>query len=323
MSKINYKILVIYDNKKSSVNQAMGLANLIKINIKKEVKIKKIKFYREWMKFFPNSLIFHLLKLKILKFDIKFSLNDIDLMISCGRVTAPLSLYFKNKKMIKNFHIFDPYLKPNYFDKIFIPHHDIKIKYKNVIRVDGSIVNEEAKNITKKEIYYFKKKISFPKNGNNICILIGGNGRSSFFNESDIKTFINYLDKIDKERFKLFFLFSRRTPNDLKNLIKFHFNNISYIWDEKSKNPYWFLLTNCDFFVITSDSITMTSEAISTNKPVFIFELNSVKEKIKEYHKKIFSSKRTKTFKGDIFKWNFVRKSENEELIKLILKEID
>ena len=319
----SFKILVISDNKKSSFNQAMGLANLIKINVKKEVKIKKIKFYREWMSFFPNSLIFYLLKLKILKFNIKFNLNDINLIISCGRVTAPLSLYFKNRELIKTFHIYNPYFKANSFDKIFIPYHDIRVKYENEIRINGSIVNDEAKNISVKEISFFKKKIPLKKNTNNICVLIGGNGKSSFFNKKDTRKLVNYLHKIDKKRFKLFFLFSRRTPDDVKNIIRFQFKNISYIWNEKTRNPYWFLLTNCNYFIVTSDSITMTSEAISTNKPVFIFELKKVKEKITEYHKQLFSTNRTKRFEGNIFKWKLKKKRNNEELIKLILKEIN
>ena len=101
-----YNILVISDNKQSSLNQALGVANLIKEKSLKRVRITKITFFHKWISLFPNLLIFYFLKFNVIKFNTDFQFQKIDLIISCGRITAPLSLIIKKKKKYKKFSYF-------------------------------------------------------------------------------------------------------------------------------------------------------------------------------------------------------------------------
>ena len=66
----------------------------------------------------------------------------------------------------------------------------------------------------------------------------------------------------------------------------------------------------------------MTSEAISTNKPVFVFEIKKIKKKILRFQNNLITTGRTKSFKGNIFKWNFSKRKKNKDFINSILKDI-
>ena len=277
--KYKKKILVLVDKKASSNNQAVGLTNSIikQTNNKFEKKVLIINNYK--YRFFPNFLLFFLLRMGLISFNYKLDFS-ISLIISCGRVCAPVSVLLKRKLKCKNIHILKPYFQESFFDKCIIPMHDKYKVNKNIISNRLSFINEEKKNITEEELKKFKKIIPILNDKKKITILVGGNSKSSHFSLIDIDKFIKNLLKIDLKKFQLFILFSRRTSKDLKNNIFLYFKDSAYIWDENSKNPYWFLIKSSDFFVVTSDSKSMTSEAVSSKKHVFIFNVSKSKRKI-------------------------------------------
>ncbi len=300
----------------------MGLANSIKF-YKKNTVIRVLNDLDITLKFLPNSMLYFLMKLRLIKLVDFSKYNDINLVISCGRVTAPINLIIKENSLCKNIHILDPYFRRKSFDKIVIPNHDSTKSFENSIKIHGSIVNEENKKIKPSLCLKLKKNLNISRNKKIITIFLGGNGKSSKFEIRDIKRFRQLISKIDNKKFQLFFLFSRRTPNILKSSIKKEYNKTAYIWDEKSLNPYWYLINNSDFFIITSDSISMTSDAISTSKPVFIFSVRNVKKKIKDFHKQLIDNRITREFAGNINSWNYNSISEGKRISNMLYKSLD
>ena len=159
------KILIITDEKKSSINQVEALSNEIQNQVKKKIIIIRKIIARKKFHFFPNSLIY--LCLKTLSFFNKkyFSNQKVDLIISCGRIAAPYNLIFKKINSCKNIHIQNPYFNFNLFTKIIMPEHD-KFNRENVVNILGTLVNRENLSIDRKSLKKIEKKIGLTKKKN-------------------------------------------------------------------------------------------------------------------------------------------------------------
>ena len=319
--QVQYSILLIVDEKISSSNQVIGLAEAIKIH-KKEIKIKILYSHKLVPTLLPNWMIYYLLKVNLINVKSKFEYEKINLIISCGRVSSPLSLFIKEKTQCKNIHILDPYFKRKEFDKIIIPKHDKYKKSDNYIEIIGAIVNNNNKKISLENIKFFKKKLSINKNKKSISVLLGGSGKSSEFSLSDIRRLIEYLQKIDRTTFQLFFIYSRRTPQHIKKIISNVFQSESFILDEISENLYLYLIKHSDFFIVSSDSVSMTMDALSTLRPVFIFRLKKIKRKICNFQDYLIEQKLTREFYGKIYCWKHKELSEGERIAKKFLVEL-
>ncbi|MDC3091636.1 mitochondrial fission ELM1 family protein [Rickettsiales bacterium] len=318
---MKYSILLIVDEKISSSNQVLGLTNAISIS-KKNLNFKTLNSHKVVPGILPNWIIYYLLKFKLITLDSKFRSNDIDLIISCGRVSSPISLFIKEKIGCKNIHILDPYFKREEFDKIIIPKHDEYKKSNNFVEIIGAIVNEGNKNISLKKRKYFEKNLLINKSKKIITILLGGSGRSSRFDQNDTERLIRNLREIDKNKFQFFFLYSRRTPYLLKYSIRNAFANNSFIGSYEIDNPYWYLILNSDFFIVSSDSVSMTSDALSTMKPVFIFRLKKMKKKIFNFQNYLIKKKLTREFTGKIYSWKSKKVSEGKRIVKQVLANL-
>ena len=133
-----FNILVITDNKLSSLNQCNSVVNELKRISNKKIAVEYIEVYLGLLAYLPNFLIYFFLKIRYLFEPTK----KLDFIISCGRVSAPLNLVLKKKSSAKNCHILNPYFKKDEFDKIIMPEHDIRNTVeKNVITTFGSLVD--------------------------------------------------------------------------------------------------------------------------------------------------------------------------------------
>lgn len=50
-----------------------------------------------------------------------------------------------------------------------------------------------------------------------------------------------------------------------------------FVWDGSGKNPYYAFLAEASAIVTTPDSISMTTEAIASQKPVFVLSADQCK----------------------------------------------
>ena len=71
----------------------------------------------------------------------------------------------------------------------------------------------------------------------------------------------------------LLIITSRRTSNEIKNLLNENLSSIAKIWLGIGKNPYELSLYNSHFFIITSDSTSMISEASISGMPIYVYQL--------------------------------------------------
>tara|TARA_B100000886_G_scaffold242989_1_gene170637 strand:+ start:6 stop:941 length:936 start_codon:yes stop_codon:yes gene_type:complete len=309
------KVLIITDEKKSSHNQCDSLLYYLKKKVKLKTEYLTIK--RRFIHNLPNVAIYIYLVLS--SFFKKNNNQSADIIISCGRITAAYSLickkYNKNCKII---HVLDPYCLRNRFDKILIPSHDLSkfSNNRNVLEFLGTfvskrkLVNQDLKNYQELES---RKNI--------ISCLIGGDGKSSKLKVSEINDLVDKINQIS-ERYTVVYCFSRRTSEITKRIIKKRKKLQHYCYNYKDKDPYWYLINKSSHFIVTEDSVSMTSDAAFTGKPVYMVKIKNKKNKIKNFVQNLEEKGVVRYFDGKIVSWKYKKINESERIANVIKKII-
>ena len=308
----NPKIWSLTDGSQGMISQTKGLANELSVNIK-ELKTELI---FPWNRLQPGILpIFSWI------FKNKLPTNEIpDVIISCGRKSIYLSVYLKKKyPNIINIHIQNPKISSKKFSFIIAPNHD-NFFGKNIINSVGAI-------------HHFKESINLENEfnfntGNMVTCIVGGeNNHYSFSKENtlDLCKKIKSL-KYHNNSNEILVVTSRRTSKKIKNVLKKELSSISTLWFGEGKNPYEFALYNSKYFIITSDSTSMISEASISGKPIYIYQL-PMKRKSKRFirfhqeFKKMNITRDLNTL-DKLENWTYTKLDESKRIAGIIKKRI-
>ena len=285
-------------------SQIEGLANLISNSYMNfDLKIKSI-FKNLPIELIPTSRFAYenLSSLKIEK-------NTI--LISCGKKSVKASVYLKRKfkDLIFNIHIQDPKINHKFFDLIVCPEHD-NLNFDNCISTLLAIHNIK-----------FKKNI---RGKNTINFIIGGPNKYFKFYQ---KTQENILKEIKflSNRFKVNVIPSRRTPRSLiDELLKIDNKNVITFNDLYNPKKYGELLSKGNLQVVTWDSISMISEAISSEAGTFLFkfEENFCPKRYLKFFDKITELNFVKSYNQNIKPYEISIDEYNKTLKTKILNKI-
>ena len=230
---------MLTDGSQGMISQVMGLAK--KFNKEKIIEIET-KLIFPWSKLQPGFLpIFSWIFLNKLNLSIAP-----DIIISCGRKSVYLSIYFKKKyKNIINIHIQNPKISFNNFNYIIAPQHDL-IKGENIINSIGALHkfdDNKFKNVQDNIFKIPKKKL--------VSVFIGGNNRHYNFYLKEINDIIFKIKnlKTSNIEYNFLILISRRTSNKIEQLLKDELSDIAIVWNKNKSNPYEFALKNSSFFI--------------------------------------------------------------------------
>jgi len=197
-----------------------------------------------------------------------------DILISCGRQSGPVSAAIRRASENKTFtvHIQDPFMDPGQFDVVIVPAHD-KLRGRNVLVTQGSIHHVSMEKLISAAGHFRPLLASLPRPL--ISVLVGGKNRHQNFSDASSHDFARKLLAAAKSTGGgLAITFSRRTGAENEAILRQQLSGIpSYIWEDTGENPYLGLLALADVIIVTSDSVSMISEACSTGKPVYIYEL--------------------------------------------------
>jgi mitochondrial fission protein ELM1 len=106
--------------------------------------------------------------------------------------------------------------------------------------------------------------------------MVGGSLRGRPFTLDDGKRLLNGLQRMRAgSGTALAISPSRRTPEAVVDLFKKTFagDDGVFVWNGAGENPYRGILALANRLVVTSDSVSMVSEALSTPRPVEVFDL--------------------------------------------------
>jgi hypothetical protein len=197
-----------------------------------------------------------------------------DVLISCGRRSALVAMAIRrrNSTPMVMVHLQPPTF-PKAFDLVVAMAHD-GLKGANVIQIDTALhgIRPEALAAAAARGDPRFKGLPRPWTG----VLLGGATRKRPFSHEDA---LRLADQLDVLRARiggsLLVTPSRRTPASLVSALgaRYLADQTVRIWDGDPPNPYLTILAQSDNLVVTSDSVSMISEALATTAPVLVFQL--------------------------------------------------
>jgi hypothetical protein len=229
-----------------------------------------------------------------------------DLVISCGSVGAPLAATIRRASggRTRAVHIQDPKMDPHRFDLIIAPRHD-RLSGDNVLASKAAIHPVTPQKLAEGARRWQPVLAGLPRPW--IAVLIGGsNGRHRFTPETVRRLADDLANLARRTGGSLAVTPSRRTGAENETVLRERLQGVpAFIWDCKGENPYFGLLGLADAIVVTEDSVSMTSEAVATGKPVYVVALAGESRRLRRFHRMLMEDGITRPFDGSFASWTY------------------
>ncbi|MFH1888711.1 MAG: ELM1/GtrOC1 family putative glycosyltransferase [Candidatus Omnitrophota bacterium] len=314
-------ILILSDGKAGHLRQSEGIAGIVSDSLREKgistsVNAVEIKFRGKYSRVaMAASCVLSgkyscqgCLK-KLLKEEIYKELISIkpDIVISCGTSVAPVNYVISRESLAKSIVLMRPsILSTNRFDLVVMSRHDLPggpglvadsrshrhPERKNVAVIEGALnsINEDRlkrAGEALKELGVQAGKVPV------LGVLVGGDAKAFHLNAGLVKEVSRQI-KMGIEKFgaELMVTTSRRTPVAVESLLKEEFIDypackLLIIANEKNiPDAVAGILALSDIVIISAESISMISEAVSSARYVVVFDspgLNSKHRRFLEY----------------------------------------
>ena len=199
-----------------------------------------------------------------------------DVIVSCGRRAAGAALAARKASggRILAVHVQDPRLRADAFDLVIAMEHDAIAPGGNVIKVATALHDLTPENLAVAAADWAERlaPLGRPLAG----VVVGGDLRGRPFTLDDGQRLVDGLKRMRAgSGAALAITPSRRTPEPILDLFRQSFagDDRVFIWNRTGGNPYRAILALADRLVVTSDSVSMVSEALATPRPVEVFDL--------------------------------------------------
>ncbi|MBC8473845.1 MAG: mitochondrial fission ELM1 family protein [Candidatus Omnitrophica bacterium] len=292
-------VLVLSDGKAGHLNQALGVAGLVKEALGSRLKARGIKEepivkIKTMDLRFKNRFTRALLDLaslfagkrcqgclKCLKFCLdrgsfeKIRNTYADMIISCGASTVAVNIFMKYENNAKGVVIMKPGLgRSRRFDLIILPRHDVSGKVGR-----NMLVTEAAPN----KISSTGQTRRLPKGSLRVCpgigLLIGGDAKNFRLTLETVKKVVENILKISEEMDRdIFITTSRRTSPEIESYLKDKLSNntrckLLIIANEKNpEDMMQKIFDSSEVVIVSPESISMISEAASSGRHVVVFK---------------------------------------------------
>ena len=224
-----------------------------------------------------------------------------ELLITCGTRMAGLSVGIRRltSKRTKTIHIQDPRISPHHFDMLIVAAHDKMAALAGSVGYEHVLVSTGSLNrLTHDAIAEQASSLSEPFSRLHApvyAVMIGGHNKRYKAGAEAFAALGRQLAALaNKTGASLALIPSRRTPaRHLKNLT-IALTGLPYtLWDGQDPNPYPGILGQADAVIVTSDSVSMTSEVALTGKPLMVATLREEEGRIAEFHTRMRANHHT------------------------------
>jgi mitochondrial fission protein ELM1 len=225
-----------------------------------------------------------------------------DILIASGRKSIGAALHIKRASGGKTFlvQVQDPRLDPRRFDLVVASQHD-PTRGENVILTTGAMHRVSAERVAAEKEKFAAVLEALPQP--RVAVLIGGNSKFHRMTPYVAGRLGGMLHQLNAS---LMITCSRRTGAENEHLLRATLSGSkTYFWDGKGDNPYFALLGFADYVVVTEDSVSMTSEALFTGKPVYIAPLEGRSKRHDQFHKLLQEQGYTRPFTGELETWSY------------------
>ncbi|MEW5758595.1 MAG: ELM1/GtrOC1 family putative glycosyltransferase [Candidatus Omnitrophota bacterium] len=289
-------ILVLTDGKAGHLHQLESFLKEFK-NIFNErskgfnlnIKVVTVKFRSNFRKFLLNVYTFIFGKIftcmKLTEFTLEnncfleLTNNFCDIVVSCGASTHAVNLIITKENYARSVVVMSAGIFNKRFNVAIIPGHDRPKQDKNIFITQGAL-NLIDKDYLKNQKDMLASRIGYKDRGLfKIGILLGGNTKDLILEECIIRDLVSQIKAVSKElSAQIFITTSRRTPKNIDTIIKNEFENedncklLIIACENNIPEALGGMLGLCDIIVVSSDSISMISEAASSGKYVIVFD---------------------------------------------------
>ncbi len=306
------RILVLRDERAGHTHQSEAIAeefNKLTASEMGEYEFEfqtiDVRYKSEWRKklFFAFALVFYPFaqgRLGILDFFFKpacaqaLKESHADIVISAGSSLAPVNLLMKRENSAKSIVLMKPPFpySLNFFDLLIVPAHDIVPKHASRVirtlitpsRVDGALLHASGENL--------KCRVPLGANGvKRLSVFIGGKTKSYRLDPAQFHKWLATLKSLaEKSGFELLVTTSRRTEPEISAIVKQQLAGLPYtkllvIANESNvENVTYGMLALSEVALVTEDSVSMVSEAVSAGKNVLVMRLGDGRLSKKHYH---------------------------------------
>ncbi len=210
-----------------------------------------------------------------------------DIIISAGSSLAPLNLLLKKENLAKSVAIMKPSFpySAHQFDLLILPMHD-RFHSKRVPTVRTLVTpNQVREKLLEQVAAKLSAQIPPKSNGRKrLSVFIGGSSKAYEFNLTQLKKWAARLkESAQAMNFEILITTSRRTGIDTAEILKHEFSEnpltkLLVIANESNIDQVAYgMLAHSDVAVVTEDSISMISEAVSAGKQVVVLQVGNGK----------------------------------------------
>ncbi|MDD5668765.1 MAG: ELM1/GtrOC1 family putative glycosyltransferase [Candidatus Omnitrophica bacterium] len=213
-----------------------------------------------------------------------------DCVVSCGSSVAGLNVFLSRDTGAKSFAIMRPpwYIGLKNFNLVVMPRHDNPPRSGRVVTVEGALNLVDEKYLREQSIL-LRRDIRLTKNFI-IGLLIGGDAGQFVLDKEIVCVVIEEIKKI-LERYdgEVLVTTSRRTSAEVEQVIKKELHaysrcSLSVIANEYNNSAAMGgILGLSSILIVSPESISMVSEAVSSGKPVIVFNAPAVRARHKRF----------------------------------------
>ncbi len=229
-----------------------------------------------------------------------------DVVISCGKIAAPLAAAIRRASggRVKAAHIQNPLMKPQRFDVVVAPRHD-RVSGDNVVSTIGAIHPVTPPKLAAAAPRWAPVFSDLPRPL--VGVLVGGSNGRFVLDGPTMHDFATRLAELARQHGAgLVVTPSRRTGKENEAALARALAGLpAFIWDGKGENPYLGILALADVIVVTEDSVSMTSEALATGKPVYVVRLPGDSARLRRFQDDLIAEGYTRPFTGALERWSY------------------
>jgi uncharacterized protein len=284
---------VVTDGKPGMENQCLGLAEALGARIA----VKRIQLATPWRWLSPWPALAPLAAVTP-----ALAPPWPDLLIASGRQSAAPSIRVREAAGGRCFtvQIQDPATAHERFDLIVPPRHD-RLSGANVLPTRGALHRVTLARLQAEAEKWRPALAHLPRPL--VAVLLGGANSAYRLGTAEMNALAEQLRTIDGG---FAVTPSRRTDPAAVAALKSGLPaERTIIWDSSGENPYFGYLGLADHVLVTCDSVSMTSEALATGKPVHVLALPGGNRKFAAFHDGLVRDGLTRWFTGRLDRWTY------------------
>ena len=237
-----------------------------------------------------------------------------ELLITCGRKSASVSVAIRRASAGRIFtvHIQNPRVPLRHFDLVVPPRHD-GVSGPNVLATRVALHR-----LTPGALAAAGEAWRDRLGDLNVAVLLGGRSRSHRFTPDTVEALATGLARLEGP---VAVTASRRTDPGVVATLR---SRLPYarFWDGAGCNPYLGMLALARHIVVTEDSVSMTSEAVSTGKPVYAARMAGGNRRLARFQAALREEGIIRPFEGQLVDWRYEPINETPRVAAELLRRM-